>query len=107
MRGYNDDLHRTTSEQAEEWARRVVENEKKKKKYLHMSDFGETLSYVVGFLVLCFLLGLLMSLPVMWLWNWLMPMIFGLCRLTWIQAWGVSVLCSLLFKPGTTSKKDD
>jgi len=50
---------------------------------------------VVGGLIL---LSLVLSLPVMWLWDWLMPTIFGLKEITLLQAWGLNCLCSLLFK---------
>lgn len=46
-------------------------------------------------LFLVAMVGLLGSL-VMWLWNWLMPMIFGLPVLTFWQAVGLLVLCRLL-----------
>jgi hypothetical protein len=45
----------------------------------------------IGFLFLC-------GLIVMLLWNWLMPDIFGLKRLTYWQAWGLLILCHILFK---------
>lgn len=45
----------------------------------------------IGFVFLC-------GLIVMLLWNWLMPDIFGLKRLTYWQAWGLLLLCSILFK---------
>ncbi|HKJ86096.1 MAG TPA: hypothetical protein VKA06_08465 [Spirochaetia bacterium] len=32
------------------------------------------------------------------LWNWLMPEIFGLTRITYWQAWGLFLLFSILFK---------
>lgn len=54
------------------------------------------------------LITLLMALPVMWLWNWLMPELFGLSTLTFWQALGLSALTSLLFKSyntGTSGKK--
>ncbi len=35
---------------------------------------------------------------VMLLWNWLMPDIFGLKQLNYWQAWGLLILCSILFK---------
>jgi len=35
---------------------------------------------------------------VMTLWNWLMPEIFGLKQVTYWQAWGLLVLCCILFK---------
>lgn len=34
----------------------------------------------------------------MWLWNWLMPELFGLTVINFWQAIGLFILCSLLFK---------
>jgi len=34
---------------------------------------------------------------VMWLWNWLMPAVFGLHAVTFWQALGLLVLCKILF----------
>ena len=47
------------------------------------------------------------GLLVWWLWNWLMPLLFGLPTLTYIQAWGISWLCSLLFKGSHIDTKKD
>lgn len=50
--------------------------------------------------------GLLFSLPVMWLWNVaLVPAIPGLAKIGWLQAWGILILCSFLFK-NTSSNKE-
>jgi hypothetical protein len=35
---------------------------------------------------------------VMLLWNWLMPDIFGLKQIGYWQAWGLLILCTILFK---------
>ena len=64
------------------------------------------MEYVVVFLLaigLGFLFSLVMALPAMWLWNWLMPAIFGLTEITFWQAWGLLFLCSLLFKSHSSS----
>ncbi|MBN2280889.1 MAG: hypothetical protein JXQ65_09930 [Candidatus Marinimicrobia bacterium] len=45
-------------------------------------------------------LALFFGLVVMWLWNWLMPTIFGLPTLTYWQAWGLVILFHILFKGG-------
>lgn len=40
----------------------------------------------------------IVSLPVMLLWDWIMPTLFDLPEITWLQAWGLLMLCGLLFK---------
>lgn len=103
MRNYGSDFTSLGEILAEE------DDKKKRKKYLRMDNFIEFLVYIIGFLVICFLLGLLFALPTMWLLNWLVPaLIPGAAgwSITWIQAWGLNVLCALLFK-NTNSKKDD
>ena len=51
----------------------------------------------VTVLLLSVFASFLLTLPVMWLWNWLMPKIFGLTTLTFWQTFGLSFLCSMLF----------
>jgi hypothetical protein len=41
---------------------------------------------------------------VMLLWNWLMPMIFGLTAINFWQAFGLTMLCGFLFKSNVSSK---
>ena len=43
-------------------------------------------------------IGLVLGLPVMWLWNWLMPSLFGFPVVSFWQSVGLLVLCHLLFK---------
>jgi len=52
---------------------------------------------VVGLLVI---VGLLVALPVMLLWNWLCPMLFGLPLITFWQALGIFALCRCLWPMG-------
>ena len=47
-------------------------------------------------LIIFFTLGMILSIPLCLLWNWLMPHIFGLPKLTLIESFGLSVLISLL-----------
>ena len=62
------------------------------------------LSAAVGLVVF---FGLLFSLPVMWLWNAaLVPAIPGLVQIGWLQAWGILILCGLLFKPSVSTNKE-
>jgi hypothetical protein len=50
------------------------------------------------------LITALLTLPTFFLWNWLMPLIFGLPKLTILQALGVTLLSSILFKSTPSSK---
>jgi len=52
----------------------------------------------IGFAILGVGLLAFCGWVVMSLWNWLMPELFGLKRLGYWQAWGLLVLCWLLFK---------
>jgi len=52
---------------------------------------------IVGLLIAAGM-ALLFGLVLMWLWNWLMPVIFGLPTISFWQAWGLVVLCHILFK---------
>jgi len=49
------------------------------------------------------IVGLVIALPVMLLWNWLMPTLFGLTTVTYFQAYGLYILSVLLFKGSTSS----
>jgi hypothetical protein len=51
--------------------------------------------------------AVLLTLPVMLLWNWLMPFIFGLTKIGFFKALGLSLLCGILFKSNTTVNKKD
>jgi len=49
--------------------------------------------------------GLLLSLPVMLLWNYcLVGAVAGVNTIGWLQAWGILILCGFLFKPTISSK---
>ena len=54
------------------------------------------LGIVIMGIVMFFALGLLLSIPLCLLWNWLMPFIFGLPKLSLVQSFGLSILISLL-----------
>ena len=57
-------------------------------------------------IILASILSLLIAIPVMILWNWLMPVIFGLTEITVFQAFGLSILSAFLFKSRSTTKED-
>ena len=58
-------------------------------------------------LVLAVFWAVLIALPVMWLWDYVMPALFGLKEITFLQALCLSFLCSLLFKSSCDCKKED
>ena len=55
---------------------------------------------VVGGLALAVVFAFLFGWVVMLLWNWLMPVIFGLPRIGFWQGWGLVLLAHILIKPG-------
>jgi hypothetical protein len=60
----------------------------------------------IGFGILALGLAFLFGWIVMLLWNWLMPDIFGLKKISYWQGWGLVLLSSILFKGGGGSKGD-
>lgn len=64
-----------------------------------MDNVAKVVALIVGMIGIVIFLGLLLSLPVMWLWNGcLVPAIPGINEIGWLQAWGILVLCGFLFK---------
>lgn len=60
---------------------------------------------VVGILY-TILLSLITALVVWPLWNWLMPLIFGLTKITYVQTVGITILTTLLFRMGVNWNKN-
>lgn len=63
------------------------------------SKIIDNLIFVGVFVGVWCVFSLILAFPTMLLWNWLMPEIFGLTRITLLQAVGLKMLCSILFKP--------
>ena len=61
----------------------------------------ETVLKVLGAILLVAIVSILMALPTMWLWNWLMPLIFGLIKINFWQALGINLLAGILFYNGS------
>ena len=57
---------------------------------------------VIGLLILAVLL---FGGPLMILWDWLMPTLFGLPEITFWQACGLQLLATILFKSTTLTDK--
>ena len=47
---------------------------------------------------------LIAAIPTYFLWNWLMPTIFDIKIITFLQAWGITFLTGILFKNLSSSK---
>ena len=65
----------------------------------------ETVLKFFGAMAIAIILALIFTLPVMLLWNWLMPEIFGLIKISFIQSLGLGILCNFLFKNSIDSNK--
>lgn len=69
-------------------------------------SFTEGLIVVVMAALITVGISVVMAFPTMWLWNWLMPVIFELPKITVWQALGLNVLSALLVKSHTSIKKE-
>jgi hypothetical protein len=66
----------------------------------------EIVTKIVGVVLLVVLLGLVLSLPIWLLWNsCLVPAVDGVNEITWLQAWGLNILCTGLFKSSISNNK--
>lgn len=59
---------------------------------------------ILGGIALGIGLAVIMSIPTMLLWNWLMPIIFNLPKINFLQALGLNVLTAILFKNNSGNK---
>jgi hypothetical protein len=69
-----------------------------------MKNTIESIAVLLGLIAIVIVL---LGYPVMLLWNWLMPEIFGLSEITFWQAIGLNVLCTILFRPSINVKKQN
>ena len=67
-----------------------------------MKNNLETLAAFLGMIAIVIVI---LGYPLMLLWNWLMPTIFGLPEITLWQAIGLNLISTILFKSTTTIKK--
>jgi hypothetical protein len=63
----------------------------------------EAIAAFIGMIAIAIVL---LGYPLMLLWNWLMPNVFGLPEITFWQAIGLNFLSTILFKPTTIKNKD-
>lgn len=65
--------------------------------------WSEFFYYILGIIVCGLILALILTYPMMLLWNWLMPYIFGLPTLTFWQMFGFSILLNCLIPHSTNT----
>ena len=63
---------------------------------LYWDIVSPTLGILLISIVMFFIIGMILSIPLCLLWNWLMPHVFGLPTLSLIETFGLSILISLL-----------
>ena len=68
-----------------------------------MKNSFETFAALIGLIAIVIVI---LGYPLMLLWNWLMPVIFGLPEITFWQAIGLNFLSTILFKSTTIKNKD-
>ena len=79
--------------------------ERRRKHEKSVEDFVKMVVKVFFMIVIVIVFAFLVGYVVMWLWNWLMPTIFGLTTITYWQAVGLLVLAKFLFGIGSHSSK--
>jgi predicted PurR-regulated permease PerM len=60
------------------------------------TGLAQTLSTLVLTVTVAFVASIILAWPVKWLWNWLVPGIFGGSVISVAQAWGLILLAQLL-----------
>lgn len=63
-----------------------------------MEDVLKSIGVAVVIIAIILFFAILFAFPTMWLWNWLMPLIFGLTRITVWQALGLNLLTGIFFR---------
>jgi len=71
-----------------------------------MDTFLKLLGAAVAGLFLTVFVALLVGFPIMWLWNWLIPAIFGLVQINIWKAIGLNLLCGLLLRSSMSTKSN-
>jgi hypothetical protein len=63
-------------------------------------------SVLISALILGVLFTFLTAFPIMWIWNWVMPDVFGLKQITWLQALELSALARLIWGTGNPNSNN-
>jgi predicted PurR-regulated permease PerM len=60
------------------------------------TGLAQTLSTLLLTVTVAFVASIILAWPVKWLWNWLVPALFGGVQVSVAQAWGLILLAQLL-----------
>jgi len=75
------------------------------------TSLGETLALGIGVGVIAIfivaMVSVIAAIPTLFLWNWLMPAIFGITKVTFWQAWGINFLAGILFKSSSSKQSKE
>jgi hypothetical protein len=66
---------------------------------------NNTIQTILTAILIVAVTAIILGLPLMWLWNWLMPTIFSLPEITFWQALGLNALATIFFKQSINTKK--
>lgn len=72
-------------------------SDKISEKYNELDTAGEKFAYILVVLFFGAVFFVAIGISEMWLWNWLMPFIFGLPKLSFWQTIGLDALIFLFF----------
>ena len=72
-------------------------SDKISEKYDELDTAGEKFAYILVVLFFGAVFFVVIGFTEMWLWNWLMPLIFGLSELSFWQTIGLDALIFLFF----------
>lgn len=64
------------------------------------------LNGIGAILAILIITGLVLALPTMWLWNYLMPELFGFVTIDFWHALGLNLFCGVLFKSNNSTTKN-
>lgn len=61
---------------------------------------------LIAFVALIFVLGMIMAFPIMWMWNYVMPDVFGLPQINvWQSFWGCFMIRLIFSGTHVTASK--
>ncbi len=68
-----------------------------------MNKFFEKIVIAITTIFIVCIVEFLIAWPFMLLWNWLMPVIFGFCKIGFWQSLGLLILSGMIFRSSSNS----